>query len=59
MMCKMFMKHFKKHEQKTAAKIKDFLNAMDIPELSEDQVKLCEKDLTKKRFMQVFKKHAK
>ena len=30
------------------AEIKDFLNALDVPNLSEDQVKLCEKDLTKK-----------
>ena len=30
------------------AEINDFLNALDVPNLSEDQVKLCEKDLTKK-----------
>ena len=38
----------KKREQKTMAEIKDFLNALDVPNLSKDQVKLCEKDLTKK-----------
>ena len=30
------------------AKIKVFLNAIDVPKLSEDQVKLCDEDLTKK-----------
>ena len=50
---------FKKREQKTTAEIKNFLNAIDVPKLSENQVKLCEKDLTEKRFIQVFKKHAK
>ena len=30
------------------AEINDFLNALDVPNLSEDQIKLCEKDLTKK-----------
>ena len=50
---------FKKREQKTTAKIKIFLNAIDVPKLSENQVKLCEKDLIEKRFIQVFKKHAK
>ena len=39
---------FKKRYQKTAAEIKDFLNVIDVPKLSEDQVKLCEEDLTKK-----------
>ena len=39
---------FKKREQKTTAEIKDFLNVIDVPKLSEDQVKLCEEDLTKK-----------
>ena len=39
---------FKKREQKTTAKIKDFLNVIDVPKLSEDQVKLCEEDLTEK-----------
>ena len=44
-----FMKHYFKNEnKKTMAKIKDFLNSLDVPNLSEDQVKLCEKDLTKK-----------
>ena len=42
------MKHFlKKREQKTTAEIKDFLNVIDVPKLSENQVKLCEEDLTK------------
>ena len=39
---------FKKCEQKTTVEIKDFLNAIDVPKLSEDQVKLCEEDLTEK-----------
>ena len=39
---------FKKREQKTSAEIKDFLNVIDVLKLSEDQVKLCEEDLTKK-----------
>ena len=39
---------FKKREQKTTAEIKDFLNVIDVPKLSEDQVKFCEEDLTKK-----------
>ena len=39
---------FKKREQKTTAEIKGFLNAIDVPKLSEDQVKLCEEDLTEK-----------
>ena len=30
------------------AEIKDFLNALDVPNLSEGHVKLCEKDLTEK-----------
>ena len=38
---------FKKREQKTTAEIKDFLNVIDVPKLSENQVKLCEEDLTK------------
>ena len=36
----------KKREQKTTAEIKDFLNLIDVPKLSEDQVRLCEEDLT-------------
>ena len=39
---------FKKRKQKTTAKIKNFLNAIDVPKLSKNQVKLCEEDLTKK-----------
>ena len=39
---------FKKREQKTTAKINFFLNGIDVPKLSKDQVKLCEEDLTKK-----------
>ena len=33
---------------KNYGKIKDFLNVIDVPKLSEDQVKLCEEDLTEK-----------
>ena len=41
------MKHFlKKREQKITAE--DFLNVIDVQKLSENQVKLCEEDLTKK-----------
>ena len=40
---------FKKREQKATAKIKDFLNAIDVPKLSEDQIKLCEEDLNQKK----------
>ena len=39
---------FKKPEHKTTAEIRDFLNVIDVPKSSEDQVKLCEEDLTKK-----------
>ena len=39
---------FKKREQKTTTEIKDFLNVIDVPKLSEDQTKLCEEDLTEK-----------
>ena len=39
---------FKKREQETTAKVKDFLNAIDVPKLSDDQVKLREEDLTEK-----------
>ena len=39
---------FKKQEQKPIVEIKDFLNVIDVPKLSEDQVKLCEEDLTEK-----------
>ena len=39
---------FKKREEKTTVKIKDFLNVIDVPKLYEDQVKLCEEDLTEK-----------
>ena len=39
---------FKKCKQKTTAEIKGFLNFIDVRKLSEDQVKLCEEDLTKK-----------
>ena len=39
---------FKKRQQKTMIEIKDFLNVIDVPKLSEDQVNLCEKDLTEK-----------
>ena len=43
------MKHFlKSKNKKTMAEIKDFLNVIDVPKLSEDQVKLCEEDLTEK-----------
>ena len=39
---------FKKCEQKATAEIKDFINVIDVPRFSEDQVKLCAEDLTKK-----------
>ena len=39
---------FKKREQKTTVEIKCFLNAIDVPRLSEDQVKPCKEDLTEK-----------
>ena len=39
---------FKKREQKAAGEIKSFLNQINIPRLSEDKAKLCEKDLTEK-----------
>ena len=39
---------FKKCKQKTTAEIKDFLNFIDVQKYFEDQVKLCEEDLTKK-----------
>ena len=39
---------FKKRKQKTSAEIKDFLNAIDVPKLSDDQVNICEEDLTEK-----------
>ena len=39
---------FKKREQKTTAQIKIFLNVIDVPKLSEAQVKLWEEDLTEK-----------
>ena len=42
------MKHFLKNANKKLAKIKDFPNAIDVPKLSEDQVKIFEEDLTEK-----------
>ena len=39
---------FKKCEQKTTAEIKDFINVIDVPRFSDDQLKICEEDLTKK-----------
>ena len=39
---------FKKPEHKTTAEIRDFLNVIDVPKSSEDQVELCEEDLTEK-----------
>ena len=39
---------FKKRKQKTMTEIKDLLNVIDVPKLSEDQVKSCEEDLTEK-----------
>ena len=35
---------FKKREQQTLAEIKSFLNAIDVPKISEDQLKLCQED---------------
>ena len=49
---------FRKLEQKTTVEIKGFLNVIDVSKLSEDQVKLCQ-EFYRKRFIQVFKKHAK
>ena len=47
--CKRFVGNtFWKYKPKTTSEIKDFLNAIDIPKLSEDQVKLCEEDLTER-----------
>ena len=47
--CKRFLwSTFQKREQKTTAQIKDFLNAINVPKLSEDQVKLCGEDLIEK-----------
>ena len=37
-----------KHFLKNANKKKDFLNFIGVRKLSEDQIKLCEEDLTKK-----------
>ena len=39
---------FKKREQQNTTEIKDFLNVINVPKLSEDQAKLCEEDLTGK-----------
>ena len=39
---------FKNREQKTSVEIKDFVSVIDVLKLSEDQVKLCEEDLTEK-----------
>ena len=38
----------KKREQKATAKLKNFLNAIDVRRLSEDQVNFCVEDLTEK-----------
>ena len=39
---------FKKCKHKIVAEIKSFLSHINIPKLSEDKVKLCEKDLNKR-----------
>ena len=39
---------FKKCEQKSPAEIKRFLNHINIPRLSEEKAKFCEKDLSEK-----------
>ena len=45
------MKHFlKTAKKKTTAEIQDFLNVINVPKLSQDQVKLCDDDLTKKNY---------
>ena len=36
-----------------------FFSDVDIPKLFENQAKLCEENLTEKRFMQFFEKYAK
>ena len=48
---------FKKPAQKTTAKITDFLNTIEVPKLSEDQAKFCDKYLTGK-CLYISKKHA-
>ena len=45
---KLYETLFKKHKQKTAAEIENFLRHFNIPKLLENKSKLCEEDLTKK-----------
>ena len=46
---------YKNRKQKTTAKIKDFLKDIDVPKLSEKQVKNFEEDLTKKDLFKFLK----
>ena len=47
--CKRFVGNtFRKSKQKITVEIKDFLNTTDVPKLSEDQLELCEEDLTER-----------
>ena len=39
---------FKTQEQKAKIEMENFFSDVDIPKLSENQVKLCEKNLTEK-----------
>ena len=49
-----FLNHIKDYyetlfkKQKLMVQIKDFLNVINVPKLYEDQVKLCQEDLTEK-----------
>ena len=52
------MKLFLKNQhKKTTAKVTDFLNAIEVPKLSEDQAKFCDKYLIGK-YLYVSQKHA-
>ena len=41
---------FKTREQKTEIEMENFFSDVDIPKLSENQIKLCEENLTEKDF---------
>ena len=43
-----FTKLFKTREQKTKIEMRNFFSDVDIPKLSENQVKICEESLTEK-----------
>ena len=51
------MKLLKNQHKKTTAKVTDFLNAIEVPKLSEDQAKFCDKYLIGK-YLYVSQKHA-